>query len=221
MPPVDVPTMRSKYSCSGLPTCLSISAKKAAGIMPFRPPPSMVRMRRWIAVIVVVYLSRNAVEQSWWDGFRPRTTRHRQAKARSNAATRTSKGWSSRRAIGPCTTRHSQACIDRALLFLCHRRRCVGAFCRAPRPAGRAEARTYRRRVTPAGVQSGNDNRAPRETGRRRTQIGASSATTRGTSHRGAPSQRAAFVERPGVGAVASMSFSGRDRRSDVACSQG
>ena len=46
MPPVEVPAMRSKYSQIGRPRSSSRVARKAAGCVPFMPPPSMQSMRR-------------------------------------------------------------------------------------------------------------------------------------------------------------------------------
>jgi hypothetical protein len=45
IPPVDVPTMRSKYSETGAPSDSSKAARKDAGTTPFIPPPSMLRIR--------------------------------------------------------------------------------------------------------------------------------------------------------------------------------
>ena len=45
MPPVDVPTMRSKSWAVGRPVRLSISARTRVGMMPRMPPPSMERTR--------------------------------------------------------------------------------------------------------------------------------------------------------------------------------
>ena len=45
MPPVEVPTTRSKWSTIRSPVACSTSARKAAGITPFRPPPSIDKTR--------------------------------------------------------------------------------------------------------------------------------------------------------------------------------